>query len=145
MKLQFSWQIFEKSADVKFHENPSNGSRVAPCGRTDMTKLIVAFRDFANAPKKSFTDFRKNITYLRVGVLGICQVLSVSCKTVSLAYDKLLFHERHTHTHTYICPISVMLVWVSVSFRSIVNISDHRTPVLLKMTQCGLEGRGAIP
>ena len=38
-----------------FTENPSSGSRAIPWGRsdrrTDMTKLIVAFRDFANAPK----------------------------------------------------------------------------------------------
>jgi hypothetical protein len=41
-------------------ENPSSGSRVVPCGRTDrqtdrktdMTKLIVALRNFANAPNK---------------------------------------------------------------------------------------------
>jgi len=45
---------------IKFHENPSSGSRVVPPGRTnerkdkrtDMTKLIVAFRNFAKAPKK---------------------------------------------------------------------------------------------
>ena len=59
-KLEFSRQIFEKSSNIKFHENPSSGSRVVPCGqtdrrtdgRTDMTKLIVVFRNFANAPKK---------------------------------------------------------------------------------------------
>jgi hypothetical protein len=38
-----------------FHKNSWSGSQVFPCGRTDgqtgMTKLIVAFHDFANAPK----------------------------------------------------------------------------------------------
>jgi len=34
MKLEFSRQIFEKS-NIKFHENPSSGSRVVPCGRLD--------------------------------------------------------------------------------------------------------------
>jgi len=38
-----------------FNDNPSIGSRFVVFeqteGRTDMTKLIVAFRDFANAPK----------------------------------------------------------------------------------------------
>jgi len=37
---------------MKFRKNPSSGSRVVPCGRidrrTDMTKVIVAFRNFAN-------------------------------------------------------------------------------------------------
>jgi len=35
-------------------KNPSSGSRVVPCGRTegqtDTTKLIVDFRKFAKAP-----------------------------------------------------------------------------------------------
>ena len=48
MKIEFSRQIFEKYSNIKFYENPSSGSRVIPCGRTDvstdMTKLIVASR-----------------------------------------------------------------------------------------------------
>jgi hypothetical protein len=56
LKLEFSRQISEKFSDIKSHENPSNGSRVFPCGRTDkwtdMMKLIVAFRDFENARSK---------------------------------------------------------------------------------------------
>ena len=30
-----SQQIFEKYSNIKFHENPSSGSRNAPCGRKD--------------------------------------------------------------------------------------------------------------
>jgi len=52
MKLEFFRQNFEKYSNIKFNENPASGSRVTPCGRTDMTMLIVAFRNFANAPKK---------------------------------------------------------------------------------------------
>jgi hypothetical protein len=54
MKLAFSQHVFEKYWNIKFHENPSSGSRVffmRPDGQADMTKLIVAFRNFANAPK----------------------------------------------------------------------------------------------
>jgi hypothetical protein len=48
MKLKFSRQIFEKYSNIKFHENPSSGSRVFHADRqTDMTKLTVAFRNFA--------------------------------------------------------------------------------------------------
>ena len=54
MKLGFSRQIFEKYSNIKYHENPSSGSRV-PCGQTDMTKLMVAFRDFTNAPNNMLT------------------------------------------------------------------------------------------
>jgi len=42
----FRW-IFKKYF-VKFHENPSSGSHVVPC----MTKVIIAFRNFANALEK---------------------------------------------------------------------------------------------
>jgi len=45
MKLEFAGQIFEKSWTTKFNENLSNGIRVFPCGRTDMSKPIVAFRN----------------------------------------------------------------------------------------------------
>jgi hypothetical protein len=45
----FSTQILEKVANIKFHQNPSSGGRVVPCGQKDM-KLIVAFRNFTNAP-----------------------------------------------------------------------------------------------
>jgi len=37
MKLEFSQQIFgkKKYPHIIFHENPSRGSRVVPCERTD--------------------------------------------------------------------------------------------------------------
>ena len=53
MKFEYSRQIFEKVLNIKFYQNPSFGSRVVRCGQTDMTKLTVAFRNFANAPKKN--------------------------------------------------------------------------------------------
>jgi len=50
MKLYFPPKIFEKYSNIKFHENPSSGSQVVPCGltdsQTDTTKLLVAFRNF---------------------------------------------------------------------------------------------------
>jgi len=54
MKPEFSGQIFEESSNIEFHENPSSGSGVIPCGQTNGRsdkKLIVLFRYFANAPK----------------------------------------------------------------------------------------------
>jgi hypothetical protein len=50
MKLEFSRQFFEKYLNIKLHENPS-GSRLVPCGPTDITKLILAYRSFANSRK----------------------------------------------------------------------------------------------
>jgi len=65
--LNFPRQIFEKYSNIKFHEDPSSGSRIVPMltsgrkeGRTDMTKTIVAFRKSANAPKNWFRNsYRK--------------------------------------------------------------------------------------
>ena len=52
MKSEFSRHISEKYLNIKFHENPSSGSRVVPCGKTDMKRLTVAFRNSAKAPRK---------------------------------------------------------------------------------------------
>jgi len=41
---------FRKISNIIFHENPSIWIRVVPCRRTDVTKLIVAFRNIAVAP-----------------------------------------------------------------------------------------------
>jgi hypothetical protein len=47
--------IFGKNTNTEFHENSSSGSRVGPCKRTDrqtdMTKLVVARRNFLKTPK----------------------------------------------------------------------------------------------
>ena len=51
MKLEFSRQNFKKYSNIKSNESPASGSRVVSCGRADMTKLLVACRNFANAPK----------------------------------------------------------------------------------------------
>ena len=68
MKLELSRKFFEKYSNIKFNENLFNGSRVVPCGQkgeqtdrqTDMTKLIVAFRNFANSHENTIL---KNILF----------------------------------------------------------------------------------
>jgi len=55
------WQVFEKYSNVKFHEQPSSGSQVVPCGQTEgqanrrtdkHNEANGRFRNFANATKK---------------------------------------------------------------------------------------------
>ena len=59
MKLGFSRQISKKYANIKFHENPVIGARIIPCGRSDMTKLIVTLRNFTKEPNNSqYTLYR---------------------------------------------------------------------------------------
>jgi hypothetical protein len=70
MKLEFSRQIFEKISGIIFDHNPSIGSWVVPSGRTDNTKLIVVFRNFAFAPRNCmYADLRTRLQ--RTAVLAI--------------------------------------------------------------------------
>jgi hypothetical protein len=66
MNLEVSQQMFENYINIKFHENPSSGSQVVSCGQTgeraDMTKLIDALLNFANAPE----ILHKSVKILRI-------------------------------------------------------------------------------
>ena len=62
-----SLQIFEKYANNEYYEILSSNSRFVPCAqmdrRTDMTKLIVVFRNSASEPKKAFLSTSKRNLY----------------------------------------------------------------------------------
>jgi len=55
MKLEYFRQVFEKYSYINCNEIPSSASGVVSCRQTerhaDLTNLIVAYRNFANAPK----------------------------------------------------------------------------------------------
>jgi len=55
-----SRHIFEKYSNLKYHENPSCGSRVVLCERkdrqTDVTELIVIIQNFGNAAKNLWQE-----------------------------------------------------------------------------------------
>jgi len=36
MKLEFYRHFFEKYSNIEFHENPSSGSQIVPCGQADV-------------------------------------------------------------------------------------------------------------
>ena len=57
MKLEFSWQVSEKSSNIKFYENPSSVSRVVSLGPTDTTMLksrISQFCERSQTPRSVF-------------------------------------------------------------------------------------------
>jgi hypothetical protein len=81
MKLDFFPKFSGRTSNIKFHENASSDSRVVPHGQTDiqtdMTKLTVVFRNFANAPKnwrhwRALPNCTPNIKLLCL--LHICDV-----------------------------------------------------------------------
>ena len=87
---------FRKSSYIKFHQNPSSGSRVVPCGQTDMTNLIVVFRNFANEPKNVLPKYSmfflkhhvpKNTLYLKTP-LSVSQLTDPTGKSeqVNVSY-----------------------------------------------------------
>ena len=101
---EFSRQISINVSIIRLRENPSSGSRISACGqadrRADMTKLIVAFRNCANAPKKSKIHLFRTLS-ARVIVIIICN--SHQPNTVSLNLIK-------THYHFCDCCLTVFIV-----------------------------------
>jgi hypothetical protein len=52
MKLERTPQTFEKSSNIKFHQNPSSGSQAVPCGLIDgHDEANSRFSNFAKEPK----------------------------------------------------------------------------------------------
>jgi hypothetical protein len=66
------WQICQNYSNNKFHENPSSGSRVDPYEQrdrqTDMTKLLVTFRNFVNASTNKVEASKNSIYAVEYGV-----------------------------------------------------------------------------
>ena len=80
MTPEFFRQIFEKCSNIKFHKSPASGRPAVPCGQTYMTKLTVAFRNFAKAPKNgspSPPEDRPNASDTLGTVTGIFSVTRV--------------------------------------------------------------------
>ena len=50
-------QDFHETPHIKFHGNPSSGSRADTCEQKDMTNLIGAFCNYENVPKNESTMF----------------------------------------------------------------------------------------
>jgi len=61
VKLEFSDNFFAMHSNIKFHENPSKGSRVVPWGQTDR-------HDKANGHLSQFCEHLKINTYEMVEI-----------------------------------------------------------------------------
>jgi hypothetical protein len=69
MKLEFSRQIFEISSNIKFHQNPSSGSRVVVQRRTDGRK------DEHDEANIRFSQFATSIHYTALIVFKIYLII----------------------------------------------------------------------
>jgi hypothetical protein len=73
MKLEFYQQILEESLNINFNQNPSSGSRVVPFEeQTDITNLVIAFRNFRTRLIKQFC-LKNKMTYYNFHVY-ICKL-----------------------------------------------------------------------
>ena len=93
MKLELSRQIFEKYSNVKFHSNPFNRSLLFYTrkeGRThrriNMTKLIVAIRNFAMRLKNTYyfssciySYLKDSIKFRLLCLMKNCYITLVHC------------------------------------------------------------------
>ena len=72
--FRFSWNFnfldrFSKNfSNINFHENPSSGSRIVPCGQTDgqtvKTKPKIYFRNFANTPEECWLMLLRECSFV---------------------------------------------------------------------------------
>jgi hypothetical protein len=69
-------------------------SRVVPCRQTDMTKLIVTFHNFANAPRKGGSVSRQRRLVLKGVSLKFCNV------TQQIKYYYYYYYYYYTYLAT---------------------------------------------
>jgi len=89
MKLESSRQIFEESSNIKFHENPPNGSLIVTSGQSDMTQLTVVFTILRQHLKRiNWYDHLRSVPAAKIRM----------CLNITV-YILFLFSSSFTHSH----------------------------------------------
>ena len=124
-QLEFSRHIIEKGININFHQSPSRGSRVVSREGTDM-KLIGAFRNVANAPKKrkyffiSASRLPKQHCLWNVPRLGpfLLLVMAMCRWRLAQSTDGMTMSGKTRSTQRKTCPSpatsTVSLTWTSL-------------------------------
>jgi hypothetical protein len=140
VKLEFSGRIFQKYSNMKFHENPSSGSRVVPCGQTDgqadTTELIVDFRNFAEAPKNSmFFPYRTFMYFVWISEQTVIIYLYSINRLVFVTETECVYYA--VRTESVFCPHSVFIcfVWISEQI-VIISLYSINWLVFITQTEC---------
>jgi len=83
---------------VLIYENPSSGKRAVPCGRRDVTKLIIAFRNVSKATKKCRLlrtrpsrkkTFLPSIRNFKTACIGMYDILYIYILSYINTYERL--------------------------------------------------------
>jgi hypothetical protein len=80
MQFEFSGQILKIHSNIKFHKIRPVEAEFVSCGQTDMMNLIVAFCNFANAPKDTVVHTK--------GKSQLCQITITYTQTSVRIGDK---------------------------------------------------------
>jgi hypothetical protein len=136
MTVEFSRQLVEKHSNIKFHENPSSGSRVVSCGlvdgQTDMTKLIFAFRNFTKAAKKKLGQ-KISLKCIHFG-LFIFNTNKNSLNLILLPQHPIIFH-----TVPDIMTVGLVSLRIPWSWKSVTRfISNHFSNVFSSRSSLNL-------
>jgi hypothetical protein len=99
MRLQCSGHIYEKYLNIEFHENTSSASRVVPCGRTDLTKLIVSFLGVLR------TRLRRNVVWRVFGKIEMTHIIRTraACITALLVTPQVCGRQSMREASVHIC------------------------------------------
>ena len=135
MKLESSKHILEKKIlNIKFHQYLPSGSWVVPCGQmdgqTDMTKIIVAFRNYANAPNN--TNLQVHVQ-LEDGILILILIPIIPFGVASTDHPTTFSHYETSELPT--CTVTMWtLSFCDFSTNAVLHYS------FLVVTSCSLKG-----
>ena len=97
MQLEFSRKIFEKYSNIKLHENRPVGAELFNADRQiGMAKLIVAFRNFANA----------RITTMNAEDGYTDDVLQCACPSLPILFFALFLAVTSLETQQFVCHVT---------------------------------------
>jgi len=147
MKMEFSGQIFETLSNIKFHENPSSGSRVVPYGQTDrrtdgqtdMTTLMVFFAILRSHLKSKALIVIKNGKRSRATYQVNCEQVQLFVHLLCLLHQQI-WHSKKGHLTSRNISKQFISQVVKKLFRE--NLEDFYTDRLGKRSQrwrCGIE------
>jgi len=94
MTVESSRQIFEKLSNLKYHENPSRGSRVVPCSRDrqDMAKVIVAFHNLRTRLKVK--EFSASVIFIWISGVDLRFTLAQDMSGTWKKNSFMFFHQE---------------------------------------------------